>query len=248
MGRGPVVASTNTERRIHVAIDFDGTITVDDVSDELFKTYGQFEPIHTQLLDGEMSVAEYYRRSLEMVNDALTVEELRKFALERAPDPGFKDLVDLCLENNIDVYVVSDGFDSYIEPVLENAQVGPLPVFSNRLEWVDGGWQLTFPGASESCSCFCASCKRNVVLGRLQENDILVYVGDGLSDTCAARHADIIFAKHKLAAWCNEERIPHHTFKTLSEVRRVLASRLATGDLSPRRQAVLARQSSLSAE
>jgi len=243
------VASTPTDRRVHLVLDFDGTITVRDTGDDLFRTFGQFEPIHSQLLDGEMSVAEYYRRSAAMLKADLTPEEVRTWADERQIDPGLADLVALCRRHGVRVVVASDGFDAYIRPILDRAAIGPVDIHCNTLEHrADGQWDVSFPGASESCSCFCASCKRNAVLSHLGESDILIYVGDGRSDTCAARHADIIFAKDHLAAWCNEERIPHHPFKTLHDVRRLLAGRFATGDLKPRRQAVLARAEAVKSE
>jgi 2-hydroxy-3-keto-5-methylthiopentenyl-1-phosphate phosphatase len=80
------------------------------------------------------------------------------------------------------------------------------------------------------------------VLGESHEDDVIVYIGDGRSDTCAVQHADVVFAKDYLAAWCTEQRIPHHPYRTLSDVQRILASKLATGALRQRRQAVLARK------
>jgi len=244
------VASTPTDRsRVHLVLDFDGTITVRDTGDDLFRTFGQFEPIHSQLLQGEMSVAEYYRRSTALLTSNLTPDEVRTWANERVIDPGLADLVHLCRRYDVHVVVASDGFDAYITPILERAEIGEVDVHCNTLApQPDGTWAVSFPGASESCTCFCASCKRNAVLSHLGEGDILIYVGDGRSDTCAASHADIIFAKDHLAAWCTEERIPHHPFKTLHDVQRLLAGRFANGYLKSRRQAVLARMRAIQAE
>ena len=82
----------------------------------------------------------------------------------------------------------------------------------------------------------------------LAEHDLLVYVGDGRSDMCAAQHADVVFAKGYLAAWCTEQRIPHHPWTTLHDVRRILGTKLATGALRVRRQAQLARKAAYEAE
>jgi len=242
------VASTPTDRRIHLVLDFDGTITLRDTGDELFRTFGQFEPIHTELLDGQMTVAEYYRRSVAMLPAELTPEQVHAWALTMDVDPGMEALVALCRRNRILVAIASDGFDVYIEPILRQAGLADIPVFSNRLVHSERGWSAVFPGATESCTCFCASCKRNAVLRALAEDDLLIYVGDGRSDTCAARHADVIFAKHHLAAWCTQERVPHHPFRTLHDVHRILAGHLATNSLRPRRQAHLARAAAVAAE
>ena len=229
-------------------LDFDGTITVRDTGDDLFRTFGEFEPLHSQLLAGEMSVREYYKASAQRLRQDLRPDEITAFALTRDVDPGFAALVDLCRDNGAHVIVASDGFDAYIGPLLESVGYGDVEVYCNILDFTNGTWDVRFPGATDACSCFCASCKRNAVLQHVGESDIVVYVGDGRSDTCAARHADIILATSHLAAWCTEERIPHHPFKTLHDVRRILASRFATSDLKPRRQAVLARKAAIEAE
>ena len=242
------VASSPTDRTIVVALDFDGTMTVDDVGDTLFQRFGSFEPIHTELLEGRMTVAEYYRRSVDMLTQELTPDRLQSFSATCEIDHGLPDLVAFCTQQRMEVIVVSDGFDAYIMPILHDNALSDLTVHCNQLTFTNGRWHPHFPGASESCSCYCASCKRNAVLSHIDEKDILIYIGDGLSDTCAARHADIIFAKGKLAAWCNEERLPHHTFKTLHDVRRVLAQRVAIDDIRQRRQAVLARASAFTSE
>jgi len=242
------VDSTNTDPHIILAIDFDGTMMQDDVGDTLFQTFGEFEPVHSELLSGKMSVAEYYQRSAQLLRPELTPAAMHEFAMERQVDPGLVPLVNFCEEHAISVVVVSDGFDAYIRPVLDGVNLSNLPVHCNTLSFLEGAWVPQFPGATESCSCFCASCKRNAVLGHVDDRDILIYVGDGLSDTCAARHADIIFAKKKLAAWCNEERLPHHTYRTLFDVQRILATRVATSDLRSRRQALLARRSAFASE
>lgn len=244
MGSTPTRPNT---KKIHVVLDFDGTVSVDDVGDLLFKTFGQFEPIHSELLEGKISVAEYYRQSVQLLNDTCTPEKLLEWAIDCEVDPGFVDLVKLCRDREASVSIVSDGFDVYIKPIIEKAGVGLVEVSCNRLSW-NKGWTPQFPGATESCSCFCASCKRNEVIGKVADGDVLVYVGDGMSDRCAAEHSDIVFAKDSLAAYCTEKRIPHHPFKTLHDVQRMMSTRFARKDFPRRRQALLARQAAFISE
>ncbi len=245
----PTTEST-TERKpqVHVALDFDGTITVGDTGDDLFRTFGAFEPLHSQLLGGQMSVAEYYLRAVRSLTADATPQAVHSFALGRQVDPGFLALVELCERHRAHVSVVSDGFDVYITPILEQAGCGHLPVACNTLQHTDEQWHVAFPGASESCSCFCASCKRNALLATVHEHDLIVFVGDGRSDRCAVKHADVVFAKDNLAAWCTEQRIPHHPWRTLHDVARVLGTKFATQALRPRRQAQLARKAAYETE
>lgn len=233
---------------VHVVLDFDGTITTSDTGDDLFRTFGAFEPLHSQLLDGQMTVAEYYRRVVGTLTPEATPEAVLAFALQRDVDPGMRSLVELCQHHHAAVSVVSDGFDVYITPILEQTGYSHLPVFCNTLTYGGSHWDVEFPGASESCSCFSASCKRNAVLRDVREHDIIVYVGDGRSDRCAVQHADVVFAKGNLAAWCTEQRIPHHPWRTLHDVARILGTKLATTALRPRRKAHLARKAAFESE
>lgn len=235
--------------RVHVFLDFDGTISVRDVGDELISTFGSFKPLIRLLLNGQITVAEYYRRAAASFSHDATPDSVREFALTQQLDTGIGPLIDWCRNNEMPVTVVSDGFDVYIQPLLTEAGVADdVAIHSNHLRYEGGSWIPSFPAASESCSCFCASCKRNVVLSRVPDDDIIVYVGDGLSDTCAVRFADVVFAKGTLAASCREEGIPHHTYRSLTEVLIVLQRRLAERDFPRRRQATLARKHAFEAE
>ena len=234
---------------IRVFIDFDGTISRQDVGDELIRTFGQFEPLHTDLLAGSMSVAEYYRRAVRSFSSDTTFETIERFAMEQELDAGVPTLMRWLEASGISTYIVSDGFDVYIRPLL-NASVSDLniPVYCNQLSWDGAAFHPLFPGATESCTCFCASCKRNSVITNIAENDVVVYIGDGLSDTCAVQYADIVFAKGSLAAFCTDNGIPFHHYRTLSDVLIILQSRHQHNDFRPRRQAVLARKRAVECE
>ena len=55
----------------------------------------------------------------------------------------------------------------------------------------------------------------------------IIYVGDGLSDWCAASQADMVFAKGDLRGYCEEKSIPYYPFEHLGDV----AERIASTDL-----------------
>jgi 2-hydroxy-3-keto-5-methylthiopentenyl-1-phosphate phosphatase len=86
------------------------------------------------------------------------------------------------------------------------------------------------------------------MLTRIADDDVVIYVGDGRSDTCAVQFADIVFAKGTLAAYCTSMRIPHHPYRSLMEVRIMLQKRMESRDFPRRRQAVLARKRAFEAE
>ena len=45
-----------------------------------------------------------------------------------------------------------------------------------------------------------------------------VFVGDGLSDRCGARAADVVYARDDLAAWCTRQGIEFRPFATFADV------------------------------
>lgn len=235
-------------RTIRLFIDFDGTITRQDVGDALFQTFGSFEPIHSELLQGKHTVASYYHQSASLLRSDATPEAIQQFALSREVDPYVVALFTWCASNAIDVTVVSDGFNVYIDPILSSIGFGHLRRYCNTLSWNEGIWQASFPGASESCACFCASCKRNVLLTLSAPDDIIIYVGDGRSDTCAAEHADVVFAKGTLAKHCEANGVAHHHFHTMFQVQQILERRLRDDDLRPRKQAERLRQRAIQSE
>jgi 2,3-diketo-5-methylthio-1-phosphopentane phosphatase len=234
--------------RLRLFIDFDGTITQNDVGDALITTFSVFEPLHSQLLDGRFSVAEYYRRAAELFRSDVAPHDVVAFARSQEVDPYFMALCAWCAEHDVEMTIVSDGFDVYIDPILEHIGAEALPRFCNTLVYDGVSWTASFPGASESCSCFCASCKRNVLLTISGPDDVIIYVGDGRSDTCAAEHADIVFAKGTLARYCEANGIAHHHFRSLFTVQQILDRRLRDNDMRARKQAERLRQRAIQSE
>ena len=244
MGSSP----TRDSPVIRLFLDFDGTIAANDVGDELFRTFGDFERLHGELLHGDYNVAEYYRRSAASLTD-VTDERFDAFLTSQDLDSGAAALITWATREGIPTVVVSDGFDRYIEPLLQREGVRSLVELAcNTLTPSSDGFRPEFPGATESCSCFCASCKRNALLMRSAMDDVMIYVGDGRSDACAVEFCDVVFAKGILAASCTERGIPHHPYRTLTDVMMILQAKLRDGSLRPRRQARLARQRAVATE
>jgi len=236
------------EQSVAVFCDFDGTITRRDVGDAMFQQFGIFEPYHTDLLAGKMTVADYYRTATLAGGDDFTPEAVEKFAGEMEMDAYFPVFYSYCREQGIPLKILSDGFLEYIQPILLANGINDADVQANFLNFQKNRAEPIFPAASENCSCFCASCKRNCMLAAAPTDALYVYIGDGRSDTCAASHADIIFAKGALAAFCNERRIPHYTFHTFFDVVRIFKKIVGTKQMKHRRQVELMRKKSVEVE
>lgn len=232
----------NKKSRLTVFCDFDGTITQVDLGDEVFKKFGQFEPYHTQLVTKEIDIKDYWYKLCATIPSDIKEKDIENLALNTPIDPYFKNFVDYLEEENIPLTIISDGYDSYINPILKRENLNHIPVLSNYLEFKNDKVHPIFPRASESCKCFCASCKRNSMLSQTKDDSIIVYIGDGYSDFCGAEHSDIIFAKKNLAAYCNKHKLPHYPFKTFFDVLKTFKYIVNVNKLKQRNQAAINRK------
>ena len=82
------------------------------------------------------------------------------------------------------------------------------------------------------------------------DDEIIICIGEGYSDRCAAKYADIVFAKDELAVYCRGEGIPFYEYTSFRQITERLEQMLALHRSNPgksrlhkRRQAELTRQS-----
>lgn len=235
--------------RLRIFSDFDGTITTKDICNEIFKEFGRFEPFYSKLIQGEIHIKEYWQGLFQTLPKGITVSELENFVRNTVEiDPFFLDFVSFCRNYQVEFEILSDGFDFYIQSTLKKINLENIIYHSNSIKIVNDSIIPVFPYASESCSCNAGSCKRNIALNRLQEDEAMVCIGDGYSDFCIAEYSDIVFAKQVLSRYCNEKRIPHYTFKDFSDIRNILERILNEGNLKFRRQAYLNRKKAFEIE
>jgi 2,3-diketo-5-methylthio-1-phosphopentane phosphatase len=207
-------------------LDFDGTITSDDTLDVIVKRYAPetWDPTEQALATGEMTLNEVIAYQFERVyadRDEL-VAFVRASVTVR---PGLPELIDLCRERFIDPVVVSAGFVELIEPVLHDAGVA-LPVIAHHAAFSAAGGRVTFL-ERETCPICGEQCKRMVIPG-LAAGRQVAYVGDGWSDRCGAKVADLAFARASLASYLADEGVPFVPFDDFGDVRRGLQAFLAT--------------------
>ena len=242
---GIIFMTMNTERLYPVRIfcDFDGTISTEDIGYDLFDQYGEQSPWHDQLVEGSLGIRDYWREVAGTLKEPLTDDLLNAYLRTIPIDPDFVHLLDLVQSENVPFTVLSDGLSIYVNRYLSLHGFDDLDVVCNEA-WNDEAGNLTirFPYSADGCKCPSAVCKRNVVLTRSAPEERIIYIGDGLSDFCPAETADIIFAKGNLAAYCNRNGLPHHSWKHLHEVVRELKKLLARRRIRPRHQAEMVRK------
>ena len=200
-----------------VLVDFDGTITKNDVGALLFKTFSKAESrkIVSLWLKGEINSKECLKRECELIR--ISRSELKRFALSQKIDGKFPAFVDLCNREKIALAILSDGLDYYIKLILEKYGLGKLPFYSNLLKFEGRKLKPEFPYFDRGCGR-CGNCKRYHLKNLKRPNQKVVYIGDGLSDKCAVTEADFVFAKDDLRRFCEKEDIKHYPFHDFGDI------------------------------
>ena len=243
---------------IQVFVDFDGTITKPDVGDALFEQFGGQKSLD--------AVQEYRKRLISAVEcfrrECAACGEVEKGALDaflasQPIDETFVRFTEFCQQRELSITILSDGMDYYITFILEHHGIGRVKFFANHLELIPIDYSSrvrftpSFSFTDESCER-CACCKRNHILTHCADDDIIVYIGEGYSDRCPVRYADIVFAKEELVDYCRQENISYFEYRTFADVENRLCNMLdISGKRSPfrkRRQAELARRDVFIAE
>ena len=212
-----------------VWVDFDGTITRTDVLDELIRRHAgddSWRAVEADWQAGRIGSRECLSRQLATVR--ATDDDLDRLLADVPLDPGAARLFAVLAAAGVPAAVVSDGIDRFIAPLLARAGLGHVPVRSNGIVRDGPAMALTCPHASPDCRSAAAHCKCGSIAALTTEGrDRHVYVGDGRSDLCPARRADVVFANGVLAAALSAEGLPFVPFDTLGDVADVLAERWA---------------------
>jgi len=205
--------------RTAVFLDFDGTITVDDVGIHLLERTAPRDAwwaLHQQYERGELESRDCLVEQWDLVEgDEAT---LRAIAAEVPVDASFESLVHGLRAAGARVAVVSDGFGFYVPAVCAPLD---LDVYTNDVDFASRA--LVFPYEDRCCPCSsCGVCKQAPIKDARYEGFTTVLVGDGLSDRKAAGLADVVFAKGPLARWCRLGGVPAVEFDTLADVHEAL--------------------------
>lgn len=215
-----------------VFCDFDGTITLTDVTDAILERLAgpEWRAIEQlwregtigsqECLSSQLSLVRATRVQLDEVIDAIPI------------DPGFAEFVRYVRKHHVPFAVTSDGLDLVIRRVLTRSgfHAGPrngIHFFSTSARLRHGRLSVSFPHAVASCTHGCATCKPAVIEAQRGGRRPVIYVGDGLSDRHAVTRADFVFAREPLLGFCRENNIPCQALETFADVTEALSRRLA---------------------
>lgn len=214
-----------------VFADFDGTLTIEDVTTLLWDAHlpydwrARFLPATYagELTPFEMIARGY--RDVPVGPDALLTEIRPQVRLR----PGLDRLARACAERGAPLHVVSHGLSFYIRAMLPPQ----IPSTSFDGEFRGGRWSVSLPEGitlepGEDFKTAVISRIRSGVGVRVRATPVAgssVYLGDGRLDLPAARACDRVFAVRgsTLERLLAAEGRPVESFETLDEVAAALA-------------------------
>ena len=195
-----------------VLCDFDGTIALEDVTDSLLLRFGRpgWDVLEADWRAGSIGSRQCMAGQIALLD--CSEDELREHLAAVTIDSHFGAFVAKVKARGWPLVVVSDGLDFAISEVLRRYGLAQLPVVANRL-LPDGPrrWRLEFPHARPDCSSASGNCKCAWARPPFApKHQPVLMIGDGASDFCVARRADLSFARKRLLEYCLDHTLPHH--------------------------------------
>ena len=209
-------------------LDFDGTVTKNDVGAQLVDTFGEPDSgeMHDAFMRGEITIREHAEW------EAGRLREARAAAMEAAAPPlgalrdGISEFVDFCTQNSLPVEIASNGMLFYVEEILGRNGLADVPRAAPVIAYdSDGKGVMRMPDGVRGCA-MTGLCKCDRVWRLRRGGRQVMYVGDGMSDFCVAKQADFVMARASLAEFCDREGLAFTPFDdfydVLAEARRML--------------------------
>jgi 2-hydroxy-3-keto-5-methylthiopentenyl-1-phosphate phosphatase len=225
---------------VSILVDYDGTVSVLDIGDELLARHGPPAEVLVEQDErydaGLIGSRDLMRWDMDVLPDDAAL--LRAEAASMPQDETLVMLVECAQRHGAAVEIVSDGLGFYVESNLALLGLPDLPVATNENDVVGGGTGMRFPYGHPRCYV-CGTCKRERVRAHQAADRIVVFVGEGTSDRYACAHAEVVFAKGNLAAWCRAEGRAFQEWHRLDEIARWLDESVRTARL-PRATAEVA--------
>ena len=192
-------------------LDYDGTMTTHECNEVALQPFvgDRWWELEEESYNDRMSHAEVFDRQIGLI-EAPRAELIRRLLEVAEPMPGLRDFFTELRARGGECAIVSAGIREAIEAFWEREQLPPMELFASELvgDGPDGGppYHLEFSAALGDCPrCGPRSCKAAILRKLRRPGDVVLVFGDGPSDLCPAREADLVFARGHLAERCAAE-------------------------------------------
>jgi 2,3-diketo-5-methylthio-1-phosphopentane phosphatase len=217
-----------------VLSDFDATISEIDTGLAMFGALGDRAEVAWAMEHawrrGEINSMECLAGQWGLLD--ISVDELYALIDSLKLDESFFDFLRLVRGRGAGLAVVSDGLDFYVDRLLgarglktcyEETQLRSpdcLVRLANHAIVSEEGILIEFPYCNDCGQC--GNCKASDLFRLRKGFARTIYIGDGHSDLCAARYADVIFAKDALAEDCRKAGRRFHPFRRFSDILKII--------------------------
>jgi 2-hydroxy-3-keto-5-methylthiopentenyl-1-phosphate phosphatase len=212
--------------------DFDGTAVTEDIGDKVsihFAGHAAWRAAEDRYKAGLITFAGLITEIFAPVRASR--EEIAAWASARAVlRPGLERLVDEWRRADLPFVICSAGLDVYIEPVLARLPAelrAHVQLRSNRAICSPDGLEVEFCGDGGGCGR-CGFCKGTVVEELRGQGYKVAMCGDGTADRCAAKAADLVFARGRLPRYCDEMGVRYTPFEDFDDVLAEMRDRIRT--------------------
>jgi len=170
---------------------------------------------------GEIGSRDAYSRIVSLLKGSKS-QMLEFVSATEKLDPHFPEFYTYCREKQMDVKIVSDGLDFYIDAILKKYNLQDIEYFSNVVEFRNGNaLSIAFPRMNIQCEK-CGTCKSDVLNEYRGSYDRVIYIGNGYSDICPAKDADMVFAKDILYEKCKQNGTACVLYENFYDIRAFL--------------------------
>ncbi|MFA5090534.1 MAG: MtnX-like HAD-IB family phosphatase [Candidatus Omnitrophota bacterium] len=203
-----------------VFFDFDNTITTVDVIDDMLLNFScntKWQGLEQAWQEGRIGSRECLKGQISTLR--VEKRKLDEYLKGIKIDPYFKKLIGLLSRCNIKRVILSDNFDYILRSILENNGISRMDFYANSLKLSQDKLIPRFPRKNKECG-LCAHCKKKSILENTPLTGKVFYIGDGLSDICASRHADIVFAKEHLLRYARKKKMDYIAYRSMQDIYR----------------------------
>lgn len=206
---------------VKIYVDFDGTISKNDIINFLLEKYADsiWLKLDKKYIEGKISSSECLTKQIALLK-RVPDKKILKSAKMIGIDKTFKNFCYFCENKNIDIEIVSEGLDIYIDYLLKINEIKVRKVNSNIYK---GRGKVEFPYNKKLCNRNCSNCKKF----HLDKKSFNIYIGDGHSDKCAAMNANMVFAKNNLAEFLDKEGKEYCPFNSFADIVIILSKFLS---------------------
>jgi 2-hydroxy-3-keto-5-methylthiopentenyl-1-phosphate phosphatase len=220
-------------------LDYDGTVTTRECNEIVLQRLvgNAWRPFEDEVRAGRMSHATCFDMQAGLMH-APRAEIIGGMVEAAEAAQGLAAFMAALAQRGGQAAIVSAGFREAIEAFWQREGLPPTQMFASELvgDGQDGGppYHIAFSEALGDCPrCGPGACKGAIVRALRRPGDLVLAFGDGASDYCTAREADLTFARGYLAELCALDGIEWRPLPDFTEVWQTVDDWLAD-----RRQAV----------